>query len=203
MREDYQVFFNNIESGSKVIDIGCGEGDFLLKLKQEKNCRTYGIDVDSANVAASIKKGLSVVHGDAGVDLTHYPGKNETEHPFDYAILANTVQVIKNPRAVLEQVQRIAKQVYISAPNFAYIQNRLYFALKGRMPVTKQLPYEWYNTPNIHFSTIKDMVVLLDEIGFEITDFYYLCAKEKRHKGNKKNLLIPNIFARSGIYLAT
>lgn len=201
MRKDYQIFFDNISENSKIIDIGCGEGEFLQKLKLEKNCKTYGIDVDSKKIAASINKGLSVVQGDANLELPHYPGKQETNHPFNYAILANTIQVIEDPKTVLEQVKRIAEKVFISAPNFGYIQNRLYFGLKGRMPVTKQLPYEWYNTPNIHFSTIKDMVVLLEEVGFNIEEFYYLNSDRKITKGNKNSLLIPNIFARSGIYL--
>ncbi|HCR85371.1 MAG TPA: methionine biosynthesis protein MetW, partial [Alphaproteobacteria bacterium] len=101
--------------------------------KVYKNCLTHGIDVDTKNVSLALNKGLSVVQGDADIDLTYYPSKNATEKPFDYAILANTIQAIKEPDKVLEQAKRIAREVLISTPNFAYIGNSLYFVLKGRM----------------------------------------------------------------------
>jgi methionine biosynthesis protein MetW len=202
-QKDFEIFFNHIKSGSKVIDIGCGEGDFLLKLKQEKNCVTFGIDVDSTNVLKCINKGLSVIQGDADADLNYYPNKENTNNSFDYAILANTIQAIKDPKTVLEQAKRIAKQVLISTPNFGYIETRLFFAIKGIMPVTKQLPYEWYNTPNIHFSTIKDMSVLLTKLNFTIDKFYYIDSKNNINQGNIKNMLLPNLFGKTGVYLVS
>lgn len=203
MRKDYEIFSNYIKPNSKVIDIGCGEGDFLDYLKAYKNCLTHGIDVDSGNVALAMNKGLSVIHGDADIDLSFYPSKNKTDKPFDYAILANTIQAIKAPDKVLEQAKRIAKEVLISTPNFAYIENRKYFIFKGMMPVTKQLPYEWYNTPNIHFSTIRDMIILLKEKGFSIKQLYYVTEKGKVKEASEDFLFFANLFGKMGVYIVS
>ncbi|MDX1949822.1 MAG: methionine biosynthesis protein MetW [Rickettsiales bacterium] len=174
MRKDYQIFFDYIKPNSKVLDIGCGDGDFLQKLKLEKNTKSYGIEISSEKVAECLNKGLSVINGDAEEELKFYPSTLDAPEPFDYAVLANTLQVMKNPKVIIEQAKRISKNLLISIPNFGYFENRLYIGLKGKMPMSKQLSYKWYETPNIHFSTILDFIELLKELNLEIKKSFYI-----------------------------
>jgi methionine biosynthesis protein MetW len=195
-RADHKIIYRLIESGSSVIDIGCGEGRLLKLLCKKKNMHLNGMDIDSKNVASAISKGLNVIQGDADVDLGYYADKC-----FDWAILCQTSQATKNPKNVIQQALRVAKKVIIVIPNFGFIQNRLHLAIKGKMPVTKNLSFSWYETPNIHFCTILDMHGLLkNDIKCKIEKKYYLIGKYFIKFFNDGRFL-PNIFGKYGIFV--
>lgn len=201
MRKDQDIFFNIIEPKSKVIDIGCNEGDLLYKLKTEKNIKAHGVEIESERVAKCLERGLSVIQGDADFDLDHYPNKEEAASPFDYVVLANTMQVMRKPKHLLENAKRIGKKTLVSIPNFGYYKTRFYLMFKGKMPVTSELSYEWYETPNIHFSTLRDFIELTKKIGFEIEKSMYTDASGNIKELNPKSLTYPNIFATNGVFV--
>ena len=145
------------------MDIGCGDGQLLEQLKNARNLDARGIELSQKNVSACVARGLSVVQGDADTDLAFYPDQS-----FDYAIMTETLQATRNPRLVVEQLLRIAKHVIVSFPNFGHWRNRFYLLLQGRMPVTEQLSFAWYETPNIHFCTIADFTQMCHTIGCRI-----------------------------------
>ena len=162
LRPDINVITDIIPEGANVLDIGCGEGEMLEALR-DKGIKARGIEIDQDKVAKCLKKGLSVMQGDADQDLKHYP-----DNGFDYAILTQTLQVTKYPNKILSEVLRIAEHAIVSIPNFGYWENRIQLLLNGRMPVTKKLAYQWYETPNIHFCTIRDFVILCNDLGLNI-----------------------------------
>ncbi|GLQ05303.1 methionine biosynthesis protein MetW [Sneathiella chinensis] len=163
IRVDLQLIAEMIEPNSRVLDVGCAEGTLLSHLISAKNVDGRGMELSQAGVNACVTKGLSVVQGDADTDLVDYPAKG-----FDYAILSQTLQATHRPKLVLEQLLRVGKKAIVSFPNFAYWRCRAYLALKGRMPMTSSLDYAWYETPNIHFCTLRDFMALCDEIGVTI-----------------------------------
>ena len=184
-----QVIADTIKSHGKVIDIGCGKGALLAWLRDNKQVQGHGIEIEADRVAEGVANGLSLIQGNADRDLQYYPDKG-----FDTAILSLTMQVMRQPREVLEQALRIAGQVVVVIPNFGQIQTRLYLLLKGRMPVTKELSYQWYETPNIHFCTIKDMVALAEELRCTIELRVYLDKQGKAHDFCKYGALGANLF---------
>lgn len=163
LRPDLQLIAELIPSGTRVLDIGCSTGELLAWLVHEKQVDARGLEKDQQKVSQCVAAGLSVIQGDAGLDLQYYPDAS-----YDYVILSRTLQAMHDPRKTLEELVRIGRHVIVSVPNFAYWKNRLYLALRGRMPVTKTLTYEWYNTPNIHFCTLRDLRVLCGEMGITI-----------------------------------
>ncbi len=201
MRQDYQIFYNIIKPNSKVLDIGCGDGDFLQKISIEKNTKSYGVEISSEKVAECLKKGLSVINGDAETELKFYPSVIEAPEPFDYSILANSLQVMKNPKIIIEQARRISKNLLISIPNFAYYENRLYLGLKGKMPMSKQLSYKWYETPNIHFSTILDFIELLKELNIEIKKCFYIKESMEIKPFKPFFPFIANIIGKEAVFV--
>lgn len=144
-----------IRPGSRVLDVGCGEGDLLGLLVETRNVDGRGIELSQAGVNMAVGRGLAVVQGDADTDLDDYPND-----AFDYVVLSQTLQATRNPRLVLENMLRIGERAIVSLPNFGHWRIRLQLLLRGRMPRTENLPYEWYDTPNIHFCTIRDFVDL-------------------------------------------
>lgn len=160
MRPDQNFIVEYVESNTSVLDVGCGAGQLLLALEAEKQVYGHGLEHDSESVAKALADGLMVIQGDGDVELQHYP-----DHAFDYSILSLTLQAMKQPKEVLKQSLRIAKECIVVIPNFGHYKNRLHLALKGTMPVTKTLQYQWYETPNIHFCTIRDFVALIEEVG--------------------------------------
>ena len=163
IRVDLQLIADMVEPGSRVLDVGCGDGSLLDNLLHEKNVDGRGIELSMDGVNACVSQGLSVIQGDADTDLFDYP-----DHAFDYVILSQTLQATVAPREVLENLLRIGKRAIVSFPNFGYWRVRASLTLHGRMPKTKSLPHEWYNTPNIHFCTIRDFVRLCDDLGVSI-----------------------------------
>jgi len=163
IRLDLQLIADMVEPGSRVLDVGCGDGSLLDYLLHEKNVDGRGIELSMDGVNACVSQGLSVIQGDADTDLFDYP-----DHAFDYVILSQTLQATMAPREVLENLLRIGKRAIVSFPNFGYWRVRASLTMLGRMPRTKSLPHEWYNTPNIHFCTIRDFVRLCGNLGISI-----------------------------------
>lgn len=162
-RVDLLVIADMVANGSRVLDVGCGDGSLLRLLADQKQVDARGIEISQRGVNDCVSKGLSVIQGDADTDLIDYPA-----NAFDYVILSQTIQATRNPKKVLEQMLRIGSRAIISFPNFGHWRIRSQLVLKGRMPVTDNLSYAWYETPNIHFCTIRDFVTLSDEVESNI-----------------------------------
>ncbi|MBL6664487.1 MAG: methionine biosynthesis protein MetW [Rickettsiales bacterium] len=195
IRFDLEIIADLIKENSKVLDIGCNDGELLAYLKKNKKADCRGLEISQDCVNKAIKKGISVVQGDAENDLSYYP-----DNSFDYAILSQTIQATKDPKNILKEMLRIANYAVVSLPNFAYYKNRFNFLVKGLMPVSETLPFSWYNTPNIHFCSIKDFENLCKELRLNIDERVYLTPKKKLLTifGNQ---ITANFFAEYGIFL--
>ncbi len=163
LRADFAAIADLVPEGVRLIDIGCGDGELLAMLRDRKNVDARGIELSRAGVSKAVARGLSVVQGNADTDLAAYPDK-----AFDVAVLSQTLQAVHKPRAVLEELLRIADRAIVSFPNFGYWRVRLSLLTGGRMPVTPSLPVSWYETANIHLCTIKDFETLAAEVGAQI-----------------------------------
>lgn len=175
LRADLQEIANLIPAGSKILEIGCADGDLLHWLVHHKNCEARGMELGQEGVNNCIAKGLYVVQGDADTDLQDYPDQS-----FDYVILSRTLQAVHRPRDVVQQLLRIGKKAIVSIPNFGHWKIRWQLLTKGRMPVTRHLDYSWYDTPNIHFCTIRDLVNMVEADGFKIAAFTPLNAQGRK-----------------------
>ena len=169
LRPDLAIIADNVRAGSRVLDIGCGDGALMAELRDRKSVDARGIEIDGHDVTAALERGLSVIQGDADTDLADYPDAS-----FDYAILSQTLQTTRRPDLVVDQLLRIGERAFVSFPNFAQWRIRLALMFGGRMPVTKQLPSRWYDTPNIHHVTIDDFRGFLDERGVRIEAQWFL-----------------------------
>lgn len=172
-----------IYPGSRVLDLGCGNGELLEHLIREKKVLGRGVDKSEEMIIACISKGLSVVQGNLEEGLKEFPDKS-----YDYVILNQTLQMIYDPVFLLKEMKRVGKKVIVNYPNFGFIVNRLQLNFLGRMPVNKNIPFQWYNTPNIHFCTRKDFMFLVEELGFALVGEIAL------HKDKKKRFA-KNLFA--------
>jgi methionine biosynthesis protein MetW len=195
LRPDLQAIADMVAPKSRLIDVGCGEGDLLAWLGEEKKVAGRGIELSQGGVNRCIARGLSVIQGDADLDLQYYP-----DRAYDYAILSQTLQTLAQPKEVLEQLVRIASHAIVSVPNFGHWKNRLYLACLGRMPVTKTLRYEWHNTPNIHFCTITDFIHLCEELGLTIEKRLYVTHQGTSGYFRNKGIL-ANLLGEQGIFM--
>lgn len=195
LRPDLKAIADMVAPGSTLIDIGCGEGDLLAWLQAEKQVRGRGIELSQAGVNRSIARGLSVIQGDAETDLPYYP-----DGAYDYAVLSQTLQTLRQPHEVLNQLVRIARHAIVSVPNFGHWKNRLHLLFGGRMPVTKTLTYQWYDTPNIHFCTIADFVTLCERLGLTIEKRLYVTHQGVPAPFHNKGLS-ANLFGEQGIFM--
>ena len=184
-----------IANNSKVLDIGCGNGDLLLHLEKTKNINGQGIEISPKGVQESVSKGLSVIQGDADIDLINFPN-----NAFDIVILSHTLQATHKPKEVLTEMLRIGKKCIISIPNFGYWKYRLQMLLLGIMPITKTLSAPWYSTPNIHLCTIKDFVNLCEILNISINGAFRNTTYSIK-KINKPNRYINNLLSIEGIFV--
>jgi methionine biosynthesis protein MetW len=194
-RVDLEVIANFITPRAKVLDVGCGDGELLERLETDKQVDGRGVEISQRGVNECVARGLSVIQGDADTDLVFYPDKG-----FDFVILSQTLQATRNPKAVLDDLLRIGERAIVSFPNFGYWRVRLSLLFRGRMPVTKDLPYSWYDTPNIHFCTIRDFANLCDEVGARVER-----ATALDGAGQKIGLSMPwwfwNFFGQQAVFL--
>jgi methionine biosynthesis protein MetW len=195
MRFDLQVIASWIEPQAKVIDLGCGEGDLLAYLKIDKQVSGTGIERQEAKAAQCIRKGLSVLQGDINEEVLDYQ-----DNTFDYAILSQTLQQVYNPAQLIQSLLRISKKVIVSFPNFGNWFIRLQVLVSGRAPKTKELPYDWYDTPNIRVITINDFRKFANNIGFDILKEVAINTHHHDMRGNIIKSL-PNLRASYGIFL--
>ena len=194
-RHDHLIIKSMISPNARVLDIGCGDGALLELLRTEKNIDGRGIEISQKNVNHAVAKGLSVIQGDADSDLVNYPDKS-----FDYAVLSLTIQATKNPKLVLEQLLRIADYAIVSFPNFGHWKIRWQIMAYGRMPVTDKLPEQWYDTPNIHFCTVKDFASLCKTVNATIEEAISINNSGKE-LSNDIPFFIHNLLGREAVFL--
>jgi methionine biosynthesis protein MetW len=194
-RVDLEVVANLIPPLSRVLDVGSGDGSLLELLQETKQVDGRGLELSQRGVNECVARGLSVIQGDADKDLEFYPDKG-----FDFVVLSQTLQATRNPKLVLDELLRIGNRAIVSFPNFGHWRVRLSLFVKGRMPVTKDLPYSWYDTPNIHFCTIRDFVNLCEELGATVEK-----ATALDGNGQRIGLSMPwwfwNFFGQQAVFL--
>jgi methionine biosynthesis protein MetW len=195
MRLDLNHIKQWIGTGSRVLDLGCGDGEFLLQLQQERNVTGVGLEIDHDNISAAISRGLNIIEQDMDRGLANFPDKS-----FDTVVMAHALQVLHYPDLVLEEMLRIGQQCIVTFPNFAHWSCRWYLAAHGRMPVSKFMPHNWYDTPNIHFCTVQDFEILCSEKGIRILQRDMVA----QHSGPQWAAnRWPNLFASTAIYHIT
>ena len=169
LRPDLAIIADHVAPGSRVLDVGCGDGALMAALRDLAQVDARGLELDRANVSAAVARGLSVIQGDADTDLADYP-----DDSFDYAILSQTLQTTHRPDLAFDHLLRIGRRAFVSFPNFAHWRVRLSLLWGGRMPVTRLLPLEWYETPNIHHVTIDDFRAFVKERGVTVEGAWFL-----------------------------
>jgi methionine biosynthesis protein MetW len=188
-RLDHLFIVDQVEPESRVLDLGCGRGILLKMLVDRKGVRGTGVEISEEKVYEAVGRGLSVYHGDINEGLSYYP-----DGMFDYVIIGQTLQQSRETEFVLQECLRVASHVIVSLPNFANWRARLQLLLKGRAPVTKALPYEWYNTPNIRSLSVKDFHVFAREQGCRIVSSLHLARKGPVQ-------FLPNLMAEHGVFV--
>ena len=188
LRDDLQLIYDWVPEGSRVLDLGCGDGELLSALVAHKQCSGYGVEIDTDSVLAAMQRGINVIQADLEQGLQHFEDAS-----FDVIVLSQTIQAMQNTETILQDLTRVAGQAIVSFPNFGYWRNRLQIALLGHMPVSERMPYQWYNTPNIHWCTLQD--------------FDRLCAKNNIRvleravmTGSKRVDTLPNLLGSLAFY---
>ena len=195
MKNEFKAIAQIIQNNKRVLDVGCGDGTLMQYLKKNQNNDVRGLEYKKNFVQICISKGLPVIEGDAERELIQFPDKS-----FDYIVLSQTLQAFRFPEKVLEQLLRIGKKTIITIPNFGYWKVRLHLLFKGTMPVTKNLPYDWYNTKNLHMCTIQDFVNFCEIKNIKIIRSLCL-TNEIVSEIKTNNLFYKNIFSQLGIFL--
>ncbi|MCK5834099.1 MAG: methionine biosynthesis protein MetW [Lentisphaeria bacterium] len=185
-----RTLFNKIPEGAKVLDLGCGNGELLRTLKDQKKATVQGLEIDLDNISSCIAKGVPVIQGDLNDGLGSFQDQS-----FDIIILSETMQVVREPDKLLLEISRISKSAFIGILNIGYWKSRTQLFLTGRMPRNKSLPHQWYNTPNIHLGTIKDFKVLCSELNLKIEDEVAI-----KHDFPFFSNFMPNLFAQKSLF---
>lgn len=186
-RFDFQVIASWIAPGSRVLDLGCGDGVLLAGLGATRNVAGYGVEIDDANVLASVRNGVHVIQDNLESGLEFF-----ADGAFDFVILSQTLQAMRNVEGVLREMLRVGREGIVTFPNFGYWRHRIDI-LQGHMPVSKTLPHDWWNTPNIHLCTVKDFEGLCAKVGAQILD-------ERVIHGGKTVNVMPNLFGSLGVF---
>ena len=195
MKKEFKVIADLLPNGTRVLDVGCGDGSLMDLLTKEKNIEVRGLELGKQNVQECIYKGLPVIQGNAETELYQFPNQS-----FDYVVLSQTLQAFNKPDKVLKELLRIGKSVIVSIPNFGYWKVRTSLLFFGKMQMTKTLPYSWHNTPNLHMCTIKDLFNYCDEKNIKIQKVIGV-NEDKISLIKKNNLEMKNFFSKLGIFL--
>ncbi|MFL2852635.1 MAG: methionine biosynthesis protein MetW [Candidatus Pelagibacter sp.] len=195
MKKEFKVIADLLPNNTRVLDVGCGDGSLMNLLVKEKNIEVRGLELEKQNVQKCIYKGLPVIQGNAETELYQFPDQS-----FDYVVLSQTLQAFYNPDKVLKELLRIGKSVIVSIPNFGYWKVRTSLLFFGKMPVTKTLPNDWYNTPNLHMCSIKDLFNYCDNKNIKVQKAIGI-NEDKISLIKKSNLEIKNFFSKLGIFL--
>jgi len=195
MKKEFQIIAELIDNKTRVLDVGCGDGTLMKYLKEKKDIDTRGLEISKNKIQICVSKGLSVIEGNAEKDLKQFPDSS-----FNYVILSQTLQAFYNPEKVIDDLLNVADKAIITIPNFGFWRVRLDLLIKGKMPITKNLPEEWYNTPNLHMCTIKDLFHFCLEKNIKLYKSLAL-NDQKISDISNKNLEIKNLFSELGIFL--
>ena len=195
MKKEFQIISDLIENNTRVLDVGCGDGTLMKYLKDKKNVDTRGLEISKDKVQICISKGLAVIEGNAEKDLKQFPDSS-----FNYAILSQTLQAFYNPERVIDDLLNVADKAIVTIPNFGFWKVRLDLLVKGTMPVTKNLPDEWYNTPNLHMCTLKDFFNFCSKKKIKLYKSIALHEKKTSEISNF-NLSLKNFSSELGIFL--
>ena len=195
MKKEFQIISDLIENNTRVLDVGCGDGTLIKYLKDKKNVDTRGLEISKDKVQICISKGLTVIEGNAEKDLKQFPDSS-----FSYAILSQTLQAFYNPERVIDDLLNVADKAIVTIPNFGFWKVRLDLLVKGTMPVTKNLPDEWYNTPNLHMCTLKDFFNFCSKKKIKLYKSIALHEKKTSEISNF-NLSLKNFSSELGIFL--
>ena len=195
MKEEFKVISELIDEKSRVLDVGCGDGILMVYLSKNKVVDVRGLEISKEKVKKCLSNGLAVVEGDAEYDLKQFPDLS-----FDYVILSQTLQAFMSPENVIKDLLRVGKKVIVTIPNFGHWKIRVDLLFKGEMPITKNLPYEWYNTPNLHMCTIQDFYNFCNNKGINIFKTISLNG-QKTSKITPSNLKYKNLISELGIFL--
>ena len=195
MKQEFRIIADLIDKNTRVLDVGCGDGTLMEFLKKNKKIDVRGIEISKNNVQKCIEKGLTVIEGDAEKDLSQFP-----DGSFDFVILSQTLQAFLYPEKVISELLRVGRKAIVTIPNFGYWKVRLHLLVKGTMPITRTLPDEWYNTPNLHMCTIKDFFRFCEKRKINL---YKTIALQnlRSSKINNSNLALKNLTAVLGIFL--
>ena len=195
MKTEFKLIADLIETNTRVLDVGCGDGTLMEFLKNNKEINVRGIEISKSNIQQCIGKGLTVIEGDAEQDLSQFPDAS-----FDFVILSQTLQAFLNPEKVISELLRVGKKAIVTIPNFGYWKVRLHLLMKGTMPITRTLPDEWYNTPNLHMCTIQDFFNFCKKRKINLYNSIAL-QNLKSSKITNTNLTLKNLTAVLGIFL--
>ena len=195
MKQEFKIISDFIERNTRVLDVGCGDGTLMQFLQKNKEIDIRGIEISKNNVQKCIGKGLTVIEGDAEKDLSQFPVGS-----FDFVILSQTLQAFLNPEKVISELLRVGKKAIVTIPNFGYWKVRLHLRTKGTMPITRTLPDEWYNTPNLHMCSIKDFFNFCDDRKINLYKSIAL-QNLKSSEITKSNLTLKNLSAVLGVFL--
>ena len=195
IRQDFQIISEWVTPETKVLDLGCADGTLMRYLQESKRVQGYGLEREAQNIAKCIDNGINVIQMNLNDGLPSFDDQS-----FDYVVLSLTLQSVKKANELIDEMLRVGKQGIVSFPNFGYWRIRMQLALGGKMPVSKNLPYEWYDTPNIHFCTIRDFIRLCEQLGLTIETQLYTSSFEKV-TAFKSQGRVANIMGKQGVFV--